>query len=148
MWRAKGSEDKRAEKKERKRARIIAKNCLCACSKIKYCTFLYLIFHSRSQRPRSFLFSTKNRRPPAAPNFWACARVLVLKFSANPISQIWTTINRLGLPGLGVARGLDSLCWPKGSWPLGPGPRMLIFRKIYLFGKKIYIAFSVNLRLI
>ena len=50
MLRAEGSEDKRAGKKGRKRARKNSERItsspkfgLCACAKLKYCRFLYLI---------------------------------------------------------------------------------------------------------
>ena len=40
-------------------------------------------------------------------------------FSQSDLSDLNNESVNRGLPVLGAARGLNSWCWPKGSWPLG-----------------------------
>ena len=64
-WRAKASENKRAEKKDSRRQNKFGKDHrkkspkfgLCACAKLKYCTFLYQIFKKIYSFGRKSLFS-------------------------------------------------------------------------------------------
>ena len=56
-------------------------------------------------------------RPLASPNFWACEENYFFNFQPIRFVRFYNESVIRGLPVLGAARGLDSWCWRKGSWP-------------------------------
>ena len=63
--------------------------------------------------------STKNRNIWPLPIFEHAQNTRSVVFSQPDLSDLNNESVNRGLPVLVVARGLDSWCWPKRSWPLG-----------------------------
>ena len=103
--------------------------------------FAWLLTHSRPQRPCSFRsapkITTSGQVQWHSGFEWLCKHnrlrpepIRLVRLDSEHAQSDGKSVN-CGLPVLDLARGRNSWCWPKGTWPLGM--RMLLTETALVF---------------